>query len=930
MTSKINLNKKIAFILLASITLTLFLVGIIFTVLLNSLYTDSAKHDILNSVQIFREELLSKQEQLTKQGRLLQNSEEIIASANLVWKYQDKANYDKLIFDPEKESLAKLLKQVGQNAGFSIVSIYSPTMEPIAFYSKTDHIENSGYASIDNSRNQYIFTDGHKTQLLNPLITDVNFGNKAEHLSYFIKNIRTQQLTIESYSKIIRKLPDSEQLIGWIRLAFLIDQNYVDAAAEKSGSSIAIKNLNQLLSSQNYQPEKIAQKEKMTIPDFTLQKQQDNPPLWRPVNDYFEALYHLPTHQNNTIELYFAIDKSDLHTSIGAFQESIIWVLVISGALVVPLGLLYFRREITQPISGLTQIAGQISFGRFPVFEKPQRNDEIGTLLTAFGRMTEEIQNREASLQTYHHELEKTVSERTAELENSISELNYQKFAMDQHAIVSIANRRGNISYVNQKFCDVSGYSKEELVGQDHNILNSGEHDKSFFAQMWKDICSGKVWHGEIKNRTKNGSYYWVHSTIVPFLDKHGAPYQFVSIRTDITRQKDTENQLQFAKVEADKANKAKSEFLSNMSHELRTPLNSILGFAQLLEHSKNNPLDERQLDQIKYILNGGEHLLGLIDDVLELAKIEAGKLTLSVEQVEFSYLLNDCVNLAHPLTSKYKVTISNRCEQMPSVYVDYLRAKQVILNLLSNAIKYNKPQGQVWIDSSIEQHYLKLTICDTGPGIPKERQHELFKPFNRLGADQSNIEGTGIGLSLSKKLIEEMHGSIGIESETEQGSMFWVRFPLLSKANTEQIEATKAENIEANFELKLSNPKKLLYIEDNPANMQLMEDLVADINNLDMLLAPNAELGIELASDSHPDLIIMDINLPGMDGFSAAQILKESPETVHIPLIALSASATNSMIDKGLQAGFYDYLTKPVNVKKLLFLMKNILTPDD
>ena len=252
----------------------------------------------------------------------------------------------------------------------------------------------------------------------------------------------------------------------------------------------------------------------------------------------------------------------------------------------------------------------------------------------------------------------------------------------------------------------------------------------------------------------------------------------------DTTRQKENETALMAAKADADRANQAKSEFLSSMSHELRTPLNAILGFAQLLESSKKTPLTNRQKDQVRYIMKGGEHLLELINDVLDLARVEAGKLSLSVEDLDLGNLTEECLSLANTLAAKRNIVIENRIGGAAlTLWADHLRSKQAILNLVSNAVKYNRNGGTVWLDAERQgDDFVCISVTDTGPGIPEDRQADLFQPFNRPGAEVMDVEGTGIGLILTKKLVEEMGSTMGFESAPGEGSTFWISFPLSDK----------------------------------------------------------------------------------------------------------------------------------------------------
>ncbi|MFC1673829.1 ATP-binding protein, partial [Pseudomonadota bacterium] len=380
------------------------------------------------------------------------------------------------------------------------------------------------------------------------------------------------------------------------------------------------------------------------------------------------------------------------------------------------------------------------------------------------------------------------------------------------------------------------------------------------------------------------------------------------------------------AKADAEDANRAKSEFLSSMSHELRTPLNSILGFAQVLEMSTRTPLTEEQKKSTAQIRKGGEHLLDLINDVLNLARIETGRLDISIEPIDTKNLVSECIIVADSLSHTKDVRII--ADDFPSAVVmaDRVRFKQVLLNLMSNAVKYNREGGTVTLTSAlIDDARQRISVADTGYGIPQDKQSELFIPFTRLGLEGSGIEGTGIGLTITQRLIQAMGGTIGFESTEGIGSKFWVDLPLAT--SQQATRTTRSQNVNTPVPEGVG---KVLYIEDNPANIDLIETILDAIPGIVCSSTHTAELGLAAAKQDRPDLILMDINLPGMNGIEALAELKRHDETRDITVIALSAAAMPGEIKEGKKAGFYDYLTKPINVTELTQAVTNALSQRD
>ncbi|MDY6929804.1 MAG: PAS domain-containing protein [Pseudomonadota bacterium] len=410
-------------------------------------------------------------------------------------------------------------------------------------------------------------------------------------------------------------------------------------------------------------------------------------------------------------------------------------------------------------------------------------------------------------------------------------------------------------------------------------------------------------------------------TTIVEFLRPFMATYGvIINSQRMLDMEEVNRKSLVRAKLRADQANRAKSEFLSKMSHELRTPLNAIQGFGQLLEN--DSKLSEDQQDSISEILSASKHLLALINEVLDLARIESGKLELSFESLPVGSVIHEALTLVRHSAEKQGLTITTRDIEHYHVTADWTRLKQAVLNLLSNAVKYNRLNGSIEIEARLyEESLVEIRISDTGHGIPESRIPDLFQPFNRLGAELGHIEGTGIGLSLTRQLVELMGGSIGVISTVGKGSTFWIRLPAEERGTCTNGSPTLHSNATLdNSEKNLHAGKcTILYIEDNPANLKLVERIINREPRFILVSATTASEGLRLASTSTPDLVLVDINLPDMDGYSLLGELRSFAHLSRKPMLALTANAMSDDMQRGRNAGFDDYLTKPINIDELM-----------
>ncbi|OYX23998.1 MAG: hypothetical protein B7Z16_01310, partial [Algoriphagus sp. 32-45-6] len=517
--------------------------------------------------------------------------------------------------------------------------------------------------------------------------------------------------------------------------------------------------------------------------------------------------------------------------------------------------------------------------------------------------------------------------------------------AIEQSPVaVIITDLEARLQYMSPAFLMMTGYTYDEMIGQPIGTIKSGLTNKETYSDLWETIKTGNPWHKEWINKRKDGTLFWEYILINPIRNEKGEITNYLAVKQDITQRKRYEEEiielnhnlearieqrtweLEKAKIEADEANKAKSEFLSRMSHELRTPMNSILGFAQLMEYTELTPMQHRN---IEFILKSGNHLLNLINEVLDISRIEAGKVSISLEPVELFGAIQDVTESLQPISLQKNVEIKYPSKKGDGIYVraDLQRVKQVLFNLINNAVKYNRPNGSVTIsiqtdkDFGIPSGFTRVMIEDTGIGIEESNLKKLFTPFERGGLETSSIEGTGLGLSVVEKLVELMEGKVGVKSEIGVGSSFWVDFPSI---NLEPNTTLNQDQLILN-QVAAKSSEKILLVEDNQVNIELISDLVQNINpNFELLITKYGKEALSLAETEMPDLILLDLHLPDTHGKEVIKSLKQNKDTQSIPVIIVSADANPARINELLELGAAQYVTKPINVNQMIQIISS------
>jgi PAS domain S-box-containing protein len=481
----------------------------------------------------------------------------------------------------------------------------------------------------------------------------------------------------------------------------------------------------------------------------------------------------------------------------------------------------------------------------------------------------------------------------------------------------------------NQTFAQLLEIPLSKLIGKSLNTFIANDAKNAFilrYKSFYHHPHNNEI-ETILQTHNNKNIYVRLNSRKTTALTNHHKKTEILLVSvTDLTEIKLSQQKLEHAKEEAERANKAKSIFLSQMSHNLRTPLNAILGFGQILQIYQDNPLSDDQSSSLQHILDAGQLLLELINDLLILTKIESGRLEIKTQNVSVHGLLEQIIGIVSPIAAQANVDIyANQQNINLHVQADPTRLKEVLLNLLSNAIKYNCKGGSIELNyQQYNNGSCRILIHDTGIGIKSEQQKFLFQPFERLGMENSTIQGTGIGLNICKRLMEAMNGSIGVKSHPGLGSTFWIELPLGDNTNEELLE-----NLDTQKDLKAINEthQTILYVEDNALSADLMRTFFMQHEGLEFLHATHPQQALELVQHTQFDLILLDIQLPEMSGFELFKLLKMQEQTQHIPVIAVSAYAMPEDIIKAKELGFYDYITKPVEFAYLISLINNLFS---
>ena len=612
----------------------------------------------------------------------------------------------------------------------------------------------------------------------------------------------------------------------------------------------------------------------------------------------------------------------DAHT-VAHDLWSLAVLLVGAGLASLVLGLAAIRFLLRRWLGGLERLLAldkALAAGRVDVSQIDTQGApiEVTRVVTMFQRITELMREREVSRRA----------------------LDNQKFALDQHAIVSITDLAGSITYANDRFCDITGYTREELLGRNHRIINSGRQPASFFENLWKVIGAGQVWHGEICNRNRAGELYWVSATIAPLLDEKGRPEQYIAIRTEITERvraeraleevnQNLENTIQRrtealeeATLAASLANRAKSDFLSNMSHEMRTPMNSILGMSYLALRASPSP---KVRDYLSSIHDSGKYLLELISNILDFSKIESGKLEVENVDLLLPAIYADVVRLMEePAREKGLELRVELDERLQGPFKgDPLRIRQILLNYASNAVKFSS-KGVVRLigragaegPDGVE---VVLQVADEGIGMTPEQAAQLFQPFHQADASTTRqFGGTGLGLAICRELAKLMGGQVGVDSQAGAGSTFWCRLPL---PNGQMPAAMPRESDLGALDERwgpLLRDVRVLVVDDNVVNQAVARELL-QATGARVEVAGDGQQALDVLQTLEVDCVLMDMQMPVMDGLEATRRLRAQERLRRLPIIAMTANASTQDRRACMAAGMNDFVSKPVEPKRLL-----------
>ncbi|WP_095184876.1 ATP-binding protein [Pseudomonas sp. Irchel 3H9] len=573
------------------------------------------------------------------------------------------------------------------------------------------------------------------------------------------------------------------------------------------------------------------------------------------------------------------------------------WLAAICGLFGAIVAVLFLSKGIVARVQNVQRNAQRLALGS-PLLPQPPEHDEIGQLGTSLVEAGLLLAERERALRDNEERLRLIID----------GVKDYGIFALDTAGYVTSWNNGAE---------RIKGYTEQEIIGQHFSVFYLPEECPQHPDMALREATRNGDYTEEGWRCRQDGTRFWASVVITAQYDGTGALRGFSKITRDITDRRAAEIALRKAREEAERASRAKSEFLSRMSHELRTPLNSILGFAQLLDMDA----PKAQKADVGHILRAGQHLLTLINEVLDIAKIEAGSLALNIAPIPLAEALQEALSLVSPMAAEAGI----RLQPLPAlaadvgIVADRQRLTQVLLNLLSNAIKYNQRDGDVSIEVSVDGPRIAVSVCDTGNGIAADHLGQLFKPFERLGADP-NVEGSGLGLALSKSLLENMDGHLNVQSQAGIGSRFTLELPFarvaaFQRSTTPVIDTQLPRPVTA----ACTFLGKVLCIEDNLSSLALIETLLQRRPGIKLLSSMQGQLGLDLAAQHAPQLILLDVCLPDLDGLKVLQRLRQSPITRDTPVLMITADASDLTRQALQDAGATAVLNKPINVPAFL-----------
>ncbi|MCP8968086.1 ATP-binding protein [Ectobacillus ponti] len=842
---------------------------------------------------------------------------------------------------PERQKLAKLLPLQGimkdlQESDPLVASIYFNTYDSLniiypyfsvleQYPSKMDIATYNFYYEADAAHNPeqrtkwtdvYLDPAGHGWMASS--IAPVYNGSKLE-------GVVGLDITVDTIIKTILKLH-----VPWNGYALLVGKDGTIIGLPETGEK---EWKLQELTSHQY---KEAVQQDTTKPDeFNIYKRKDTDAFASSIRTKQDGALDVTFNKEQKVvswttipetgwKLLVMVPESEVYKDINLFNQALNRVGTWMTIGLVIFYLLFFAWLYRRAKAMSFHMAGALSAinrGLQRIVEEDYRKDypelqgdhydvvELEETASLLGGLTEELSGAKAGLLEANAEIQQRERELRA-LVNSIDD------------VILVLNEKGYVLNILTQQQHRFRTPIEELVGR-HLSRVIGE-ETSAAKILEKCQAAAQANSSEVLDFSLAASGLYYQARISP-IQLERQEMHFAVVIHETTEQRKAQLALLQAKEEAEKANRAKSQFLSQMSHELRTPLNAILGFAQILEMDPLEPLQEGQKESVTEIYKAGNHLLDLINEILDLAKIEAGKVSLELEPVDYCSLMAECKKLIQPLAQKRGIAIAESAAGQEALYVqaNEVKLKQVLLNLLSNAVKYNREQGSIEIRSEVmDGTRMRVSVADTGYGVPLQDQERIFEPFQRYTHDDRFVEGTGIGLTVSKQLIQLMGGSIGVESEEGVGSTFWIELPLQQKQ--EQPPAEQEDALAA--PISKGTVYRILYIEDTDHNMRLVDRILKGQPDLELIGAKSGWEGLQLIEQQLPDVILTDIHLPDIDGFEILQHMKLDGRTKDIPVIAVSANAMPQDIERGMQMGFYAYLTKPLRVRELLQTIRDAL----